>query len=977
MIYELFTQASELPLDEQAAFARLHCTDEKMLTALLSLLSSNQQSNEFTFSAGLSKASEQVLSQHLPAVGDAISVYQLTASLGQGGMGSVFKAIRADDAFEQAVAIKVIPPHIQSLLNTNNLSFSNEANLMAKLHHPHIRKIHDAGTLPSGMHYLVMELIEGSKLDDYLEHESTQNTLSLKARLTLFIKICHAVHHAHQHQVIHADIKAANILVDKHGEPHILDFGIAKLFDSPNQQVASYYQAFSPDYASPELIKTGQASTLCDVYSLGKLLALILGSENNKAEKLQPYSHELQAVVTKATEKDPNNRYPAVTEMRNDITQFLSGHIVSAFLPTTRYKIIKCLRLRHPIVSVLSLLSFIIISTFGVKVYNDQQAIQAQHQQQVLISNKLTSFLELLNPLKRNSKNFDEQAVLASITHSLENDNALSALSKAKLMLTLAETNSDSNNNGSAEKLYIEVINNYPMHQDNNLRYNAASQLAEMYSLQKEYKKIIIELSSLAKKISVGNANSFDEAMFYYHFLGAELNEKYVNLSGEGFLLKIKQLEYIIQTFNEQIPDKKRADIWLLLGLDYYNQLPFSFGATYIQVTKEQFEQTHKPQLLKAVTILSQAQQYAKEQQQFTIEAKIQIYRANIYAELGQDVAAQQHLAMAAQTLTSTLTPDHPEMKSLYIGIYQVNFLKNPQKALRALKNELTISTSRQNSSTDEILFNLFYLAFHLFSMGENEQAMAIYEHINPIALNIKLEQASSGGLGSFNALESGYLDFVESEFPYKKLIKKNQRDMPKTYDMKLSPESSIHPAYRNNPYARDNYINWRAYNLARYVPIETDSLYVFQSKIYALNNAWLRSFESHHAYNKDKPHANTEQVTQWLNAFTWSEVENDYSTYKIQAYLFAAEILIHNNTFEHAKPLLTEIARLLNNIPLLPNNAWQTRFTFVSAELAQKEGNKAEANTLLRSISEPMLKHFPENSIITTHYQALLKASM
>jgi len=540
MIYELFTQASELPLDEQAAFARLHCTDEKMLTALLSLLSSNQQSNEFTFSAGLSKASEQVLSQHLPAVGDAISVYQLTASLGQGGMGSVFSAKRIDDAFEQQVAIKIIPLHIQAIIKTH--SFNNEASLMAKLQHPHIRKVHDAGTLDSGVHYLVMELIDGVKLDEYLKKTS----LTIKSRLTLFKKICHAVNHAHQHQVIHADIKPANILVDKNGEPHVLDFGIAKLFDNHNQNVVSYYQAFSTEYASPELIATGQVSTLCDIYSLGKLLEIMLESQSLEKDSFLKYSKELQSIVNLATERTPHKRYSSVLELNNEVNQFLSGHIVSSYQADRLYRVKKFVFNRHPITVTTGLTFVITFSILIANLLNQQLVLKSEKYQTDLMLEKFSLVLDLGSDAQA-----DVQMALANNYESRDEDK-------------------------KAEALYKKVISNHQLLNNKDNAFNAGSRLIKLLIKTNRFELISTELKALKTKLQfIPNSTlpiTASQAMFYHFFVNSTYHRS-KNNNERVFKLHTDLMLRIKEHYWHELTNNQKAELFYSMDIKDKSQL--------------------------------------------------------------------------------------------------------------------------------------------------------------------------------------------------------------------------------------------------------------------------------------------------------------------------------------------------------------------------------------------------------------------
>ena len=157
--------------------------------------------------------------------GERIGPYRVVGTLGAGGMGEVYLAERADDEFEQRVAIKVV--HGGAFSRTVQSRLKIERQILAQLDHPNIAHLLDGGTLPDGTAYLVMEYIDGVPIDTFCD----THRLDLAARLELFGIVCAAVHYAHQNLIVHRDLKPSNILVTTTGVPKLLDFGIAKLLD--------------------------------------------------------------------------------------------------------------------------------------------------------------------------------------------------------------------------------------------------------------------------------------------------------------------------------------------------------------------------------------------------------------------------------------------------------------------------------------------------------------------------------------------------------------------------------------------------------------------------------------------------------------------------------------------------------------------------------------------------------------------------
>ena len=206
-------------------------------------------------------------------VGERIGAYVIDALLGQGGTGSVWRARRIDGRFEGAVAIKLLRMSLMGRMGASR--FEREGAILARLTHPHIARLLDAGVTSGGQPYLVLELVEGERIDRYCD----SHRLDIAQRLALFDDVLSAVAHAHSHLVIHRDIKPNNILVTADGDVKLLDFGIAKLLlsDAEGALVTAYGQrALTPEYAAPEQLQNAPVTTATDVYALGVLLYHLL-----------------------------------------------------------------------------------------------------------------------------------------------------------------------------------------------------------------------------------------------------------------------------------------------------------------------------------------------------------------------------------------------------------------------------------------------------------------------------------------------------------------------------------------------------------------------------------------------------------------------------------------------------------------------------------------------------------------------------
>jgi len=245
-VRQIFEEAVERSPQERVAYLRVVCTgDEALRREVDSLLASHEDSGgDFleTPAANLprtllfGKASGQTLANpDVPTLpysdsdpgdypeGYRVGQYQLQRCLGRGGMGAVWAATRTDNEFDKTVAVKLVRRGLDS--HEILRRFRNERQMLAALDHPNVARLLDGGSTPDGLPYLVMEYVEGTRIDHYCD----QNKLSISDRLRLFRDLCAAVQYAHQNLIIHRDIKPGNILVTRHKQVKLLDFGIAKL----------------------------------------------------------------------------------------------------------------------------------------------------------------------------------------------------------------------------------------------------------------------------------------------------------------------------------------------------------------------------------------------------------------------------------------------------------------------------------------------------------------------------------------------------------------------------------------------------------------------------------------------------------------------------------------------------------------------------------------------------------------------------
>jgi eukaryotic-like serine/threonine-protein kinase len=345
-------------------------------------------------------------------IGSLVGPYRLIEQIGEGGMGNVYLAERADGLFSHRVAIKVTRTSVRD--GDTARRFRAERQILASLQHPNIVTLLDGGVTAVGEAYLVMEYVAGAAIT---RHCRTLG-LSLEQRLQLIRQVSSAVQFAHQRGIVHRDLKPGNILVSADGVPKVLDFGVAKLLESSTPGDSTLTRAFpgplTPNYASPEQLRGLPVTTASDVYALGVLtyevvtgvrpydtsgktldqvLEMVLETEPSRPsaarEPAAPsgdapaYSRarlkgDLDAVVLKAMSKEADRRYGSAGELADDLERFLTGKPVVAREPSMGYMLRRVAGRHKAVVTFAAAAVLTIIAALGVAVWQRQVAVRAQ-----------------------------------------------------------------------------------------------------------------------------------------------------------------------------------------------------------------------------------------------------------------------------------------------------------------------------------------------------------------------------------------------------------------------------------------------------------------------------------------------------------------------------------------------------------------------------------------------------------------------
>jgi eukaryotic-like serine/threonine-protein kinase len=426
-------QALEIAADDRAAWlGALSARDAALASDLGSILAQHDTVRESRF---LERAVLQPQSAPTASLsGQVIGAYRLISRLGQGGTGSVWLAERCDGRFEGRAAVKLL--NISLVGRVGEQRFRREGNILARLRHPRIAHLIDAGVSSSGQPYLVLEHVDGQSIDQYCEDRA----LPLEPRLRLFLEVLDAVAHAHANLIVHRDIKPANVLVSTDGQVKLLDFGIAKLIERESAWGSATTTAgltreggaaLTPEYAAPEQLSGGAVTTATDIYALGVLFYILLSGRHpiqgasSPAELMKAILEtepplpstaagspaqgklsravrgDLDTIVAKAMKKNPAERYPSVTAMADDVRRVLRHQPITARPDTLRYRAARFVR-RHSVGVALGiggtalLVGLIALHTYRLAAERDHA--QREAAKALKVSQMLTGLLTSADP---------------------------------------------------------------------------------------------------------------------------------------------------------------------------------------------------------------------------------------------------------------------------------------------------------------------------------------------------------------------------------------------------------------------------------------------------------------------------------------------------------------------------------------------------------------------------------------------------
>jgi len=479
-VKNLFNEALLLPKEKREWFIVEKAQDDvELQQAVLGMLKAEEeiQADAHRVTNLISSNAQSLLENRFALqAGDIIDAYEIESVIGEGGMGSVYLASRADKTFTQQVAIKVV--HSRSITRDSLERFRQERQILASFSHPNIAALIGGGETDENLPYIVLEYVNGIDIVEYCKLKK----LSIKQRLALFRKVLSAISYAHQNLVVHRDIKPSNVLINEHGGVKLLDFGIAKLMDAdadrPDLELTrEEMRLLTPGSASPEQVLGGKITTRSDIYGLGTLLYqmltehpvfetsnatqrqvedLILTASPVKPSKICQDSQfrylrqransiagDLDTIVLTALHKEPNRRYATSELLEQDIERYLTHYPILAKPDSMSYAFTKFIR-RNAIMTTIGSVFILSLVTFSILLSQQANIIQAERDKAIneaVVSEKVSDFMSEMfkaaDPNSTSGETLTAKELVDIATQKLSKLEIAPAI-RARLTVTLA-----------------------------------------------------------------------------------------------------------------------------------------------------------------------------------------------------------------------------------------------------------------------------------------------------------------------------------------------------------------------------------------------------------------------------------------------------------------------------------------------------------------------------------------------------------
>ncbi len=801
-IRALFDQAVEQPPSEREAFLRDACAgDDSLLLDVRELLAADGSEMK-TNTAGMAQLAPDLMNafgeeaDQIEAdawVGARLGAWRLLRKIGSGGMGAVYLAERADGAYVQEAAIKLV----RSGWDTQELQqrFRMERQILAQLNHAHIARLLDGGVSDDGNPYLVLEYVAGRSITEHCDIQR----LDLAQRLRLFLVICEAVEYAHQNLVVHRDLKPSNILVDDSGQVKLLDFGIAKLIE-PGAVSLTASRLFTPQYAAPEQLRGEAVTTRVDVHALGLLLYELLsgrrpydagfstpaayehairtlepappsqvartGGEPTEsianARRVHPSAlrsrlrGDLDAIVLKALRKDPDQRYASVNELASDIQRHLRQEPVTARRGRFRYRTKRFLQ-RHALVSALATLALLLLiagltTTAWQAEQNRQQRDLARLEatKARAVSDFLIGVFRQANPYQTERRNPTATELLNQALVTIDEQSDLGSELRSTMLTTMGRAYNGLGDSEQAVELLEQALNEALATGDPRTVIDTRIALGLAYNNASRYQDSLIQQS---KAYSEFAESSLDDPLLGAR-IALSLGTALYNTGEYGRALEHMQASHAIFVEHGGLLSAESTGMLPRLTAALKNlgraaeSLPYTEPAYFAARDRADLPRTRRAMIVHAHQMVLNDLGRLEESEQLAREAVTlaeEIYgpedpqNSSALVNLSVVLRDQGRLHESAEIMESALSlnrklpPQHLWLANTLVNTGAIQQLAgNTERAYEVITEALEIFQAREATTSRTAIRALLFLALIKETRGELDAALDLVEHVLP-----------------------------------------------------------------------------------------------------------------------------------------------------------------------------------------------------------------------------------------------------
>ena len=788
---EIFLDALEIKNSARDKFIKRACNNQQNLVEYVyDLIKAHERSNQYfdELEQNLSDAHLNEIENHL-FQNKTFGQYKVVNILKQGGMGTVFLGKRADGEFERDVVIKMLPIDMDFTLSQQQ--FAHEKEILASLSHPNIVQLYDSGITEQGQSYFVMELINGQTIIQYCHDQK----LNIKQRLKLFNDISRAVAYAHQHLIIHGDIKPSNVMVNEEGQVKLLDFGIARLVNKNSDKAHGY----SLNYLTPEHKNQQAIVTSTDIHQLGQLLLELLTgvcpkelrdsafnfsllskieqqfSKKDK-QKVAFYMHEttgsltqvyhsdLQYIIAKMLKYDSFERYDSVASLIDDIKRYQNNYCISTQNPTLLYHSKKYLQ-RNPFFSlfIVTLLVFSIGFAYFSQQHNKKLAIERD--KAIKVKNLITDVFNAADPSYAPGKELTATEVLDLGLQRLRERFDEESDIEADLMVEIAQTYQSLGKYEKADKLLHEAFESRLNLQPKNQLLHAKTMLllGENARLMSQNKQA---LQWLQKSLSIFTKKPQD-------------NNPYI-ASAQS---KLGRVLVLLGQFPEAENKLKKAT---KLTQSLYGEQSFEYAQALNDLNSVYFRQG-KYHLVEQLLLKTKAiREYLAKESQGPILDKD--YATNInnlglaYYLQGKLSLGEKYFKQAVTLRQRIFSKPHPEQAQSLTNLgLLLNDSGKPSEALHYIQQALKIreQTLQPGHLRINDAWNNLALVYH--ENGQFDKAIEIYEKlIQPIVQSRGKNHSQTSAF--YTNMANTYLElnnFDKAQFYFQKSLDNRIKSLP------------------------------------------------------------------------------------------------------------------------------------------------------------------------------------------------------